>query len=220
MSELQHDRRGSIGVIVAIVLLALGLAGAAGFGIWAYLERTDYKDNVDKKVAEAVQKNTKKVQAEEAVKFAEEAKKPLKPFTGPAEFGSVKLMYPKNWSLYSAGAGASPVNLYVHPDFVPIATGQSSVFALRIQVLEQNYDSVLQTYSGLQKQNKVTVRPFALAKNQANKGSRIDGQIAMGREGSVVLVPMRDKTFKIWTESNSNKADFDNIILPNVSFTP
>jgi hypothetical protein len=51
-------------------------------------------------------------------------------------------------------------------------------------------------------------------------GVRVDGQIADNIQGSMIILPLRDKTQEIWTESNSFLPDFNNNILPNLTFSP
>lgn len=216
-----QDERGSVATIAAISLLVVLLLGAVGFGFWAFSGRQDYKNNVDAKISTAVAANTKAVQAADAVKYAEEAKNPLKTYTGPSEYGSIQLQYPKTWSGYVVeNTAATPVDGYFHPDVVPAVNGKSSVFALRVEVLRQQYSNVLKQYSSTQQQGKVTVKPYAFTKVPDVVGSRIDGQIAQNKQGSVVIVPLRDKTLRISTESDQFKKDFETIILPNVTFSP
>jgi hypothetical protein len=38
--------------------------------------------------------------------------------------------------------------------------------------------------------------------------------------GTMVLLPMRDKTLEIWTEAPAYLADFNTYILPNITFSP
>ena len=64
----------------------------------------------------------------------------------------------------------------------------------------------------------MTVAPFRAVLVDSVLGARIDGEITTKRTGSVVLLPLRDKTLKIWTESNAYTADFDEI-LTNLSFS-
>ena len=50
------------------------------------------------------------------------------------------------------------------------------------------------------------------------------GKIFQGREkvqGTMVIVPIRDKTLKVWTESNSVfLKDFNEAVLANLTFVP
>ncbi len=219
MKRLCGDVRGSVATLLSIVLLAAGLAGAIGFAVWAFAGRQDYKNNVDAKIAVAVQANTKKVQLDDAAAFAEESKNPLKTYVGPEAFGTINIVYPKTWSAYVVtGDSSSPVNFYAHPDVVPALDAQTSSFALRVQVVEQKYSAVLLQYSGQQKQGKLTVKPYVLPKVPGVTGVRLDGQLTQNKQGSMVVLPIRDKTLKIWTEANTYLNDFNDKILPNASF--
>lgn len=219
MKRLSSDVRGSVAIVLTIIVLVLGLAGAIGFAVWAFGERQDYKNNVNAKINLAIQDNTKKVQADDAAAFAEESKNPLKTFVGPEAFGTVNIMYPKSWSAYAVtGNGITPVNFYAHPDVVPSVDSDTSSFALRVQVVEQKYSTVLQQYANQQKQGKLTVKPYTLPKVPGVPGSRLDGQLTQNKQGSMVVLPIRDKTLKIWTESNTFLNDFNDKILPNASF--
>lgn len=219
MKRLSGDVRGSAATILTIALLALCLAGAVGFALWAFSGRQDCKNNVDAKIAVAVEANTKKVQADDAAAFAEESKNPLKTFVGPEAFGTVNIVYPKTWSAYTAtGNSTTPVNFYAHPDIVPSVDSETSTFALRVQVVEQKYSSVLQQYASQQKQGKLTVKPYTLPKVPGVTGVRLDGQLTQNKQGSMVVLPVRDKTLKIWTESSAYLNDFNEKILPNASF--
>ncbi len=214
------EERGSVATVVTMVLLCVFLLGALGFGGWAFTSRQDYKNNVDAKIKTAVAANAKVVQAQDAAEYAEAAKSPLKTYTGPEAYGSVSLQYPKTWSGYVVTAAGQPLDAYFNPDVVPSVADQKSVFALRVQVVATSYSQTLAQYQSLQKQGKVTVAPYALPKVAGTVGVRIDGQITSTKQGSVVVLPVRDKTLKLWIESNQFVADFNQIILPNVSFSP
>lgn len=223
MSSMKHmvDETGSVASLVAIVLLSVGFVGALGFGVWAFGGRQDYKNNVDAKIKTAVQANTKAVQAQDAKDYAEAAKNPLKTYTGPEAYGSVTLQYPKTWSGYVvASGGGQPLDAYFNPDVVPSVSDQKSVFGLRVQVVSSSYSQTVTQFQGLQKQGKVTVTPYALPKVPSAVGVRVDGQITPTKQGSIVVLPVRDKTLKLWIESNQFTADFNGIILPNASFSP
>lgn len=220
MKRLSGEVRGSIATVLSIALLVVALIGVGVFAVWAFSGRQDYKNNVDAKIAVAVQVNTKKVQATDAITYAEESKNPLKTYVGPEAFGTVNITYPKTWSVYVAtGNTSSPVDYYAHPDVVPSVDSDTSNFALRVQVVEQKYSAVLLQYASLQKQGKLTVEPYALPKVSGAIGTRLDGQLTQNKKGSMVILPIRDKTLKIWTESDAYLEDFDQIILPNASFT-
>lgn len=224
MSSMKYarDQRGSsTAMVVSLVATVLLLVGAIVFGVWAFMGRQDYKNNVDSKIATAVQANTKTVQAADAKTYAEEAKNPLKTYVGPEAYGSVHISYPKTWSAYvSTSNSGQPFDFYAHPDVVPGTADQNITYALRAQVVNTSYSNTLSRYSALQKAGQSTVAPYALPKNSSVLGVRVDGMLANNVKGHMVILPLRDKTLQIWTESDQYVSDFNNIILANASFSP
>lgn len=206
-------------LIPLIVLLALFVV-AAGFGVWAFMERQDYKDNSDQKAAVAVEQAKAATQTEDALKYAEEAKNPLKTFVGPSDFGSMTVQYPKTWSAYVQQGSEIPLNGYFHPDVVSDVEQETSVFALRIEIVEEAYDQVLGEFTAASEQGEVTVSPYKLAKVNSVIGSRVEGQIEQDKQGIMVIFPLRNVTLKVWTETNQYTKDFNDIILPNLTFSP
>ncbi len=223
MKKLANERGELNILLIPVILLAVLFVGAASFAVWAYMGRQDYKENSDQKAAVAVAANKKVVQAEDAAKFAEAAKQPLKLFNGPETYGSVKLSYPKTWSGYvitTDNGGGTPLDAYFSPDVVPNTASRDSTFALRVQVMPQTYSATIGQFSAYVKQGKATAAPYKLPKVPDIIGTRIEGQLTANKQGSMIILPVRDKTLKIWTESATFKADFDNNILPNTTFSP
>lgn len=218
------DERGELNVLlIPVILVSLLFVGAGAFAAWAYSGKQDYKNNVDTKISAAVATNKKVVQTADAQQFAEAAKKPLKTYVGPEAYGSLKVSYPKTWSGYvvaSSDSGDNPVDGYFYPDVVPSVTDNNSVFALRVQISAQSYSQALDQFSSQLEQNTVTIVPYSLPKLSSVVGVRVDGQIAENKQGSMIILPLRDKTLQIWTESGSFLNDFNNNILPNITFSP
>jgi len=186
--------------------------------------RQDYKQNSDKKVAAAVEIAKKQTETAKDNEFLEKEKYPLRHYTGPSAYGSVDIQYPKTWSAYvtESGNGSTPISGYFHPSFIPSTQqGQSSnSFALRLEVASTSYDQALKQFDGNIKQGKIKVSPYKAPKVQSVLGARLDGEIVTGKQGSMVLIPLRDKTLKIWTEATNFRGDFDNIIMANIVFVP
>lgn len=207
--------------IIPIVVLTLALFGAGYMIFQTHKEKETYKHHSDQKVAEAVEAAKQETEKTKETEFLEREKAPYKVYQGPGTFGSLSITYPKSWAAFvdETAAGSTPINGFFHPSFVP--GGQSgTAFALRVQVLEQPYAQVLKQYDALAKQNKVRVSAYKAPKVPAILGSRIDGEIARGLDGSAVLLPLRDKTIKLSVESQTFMKDFNDIILANFVFTP
>src|SRR5688572_6627477 len=99
MSSMSDRTQGGYvsGVLTTLVVVTILLVVSLGFGIWAFSVGQDYKNNSDQKAAAAAEEAKATTQAEDAAKYAEEAKNPVKSFVGPADFGGVTFEYPKTW---------------------------------------------------------------------------------------------------------------------------
>lgn len=217
-NEAGHVSGTLIGLIVAIVLLL----GAVSFGAWAFVERQDYKNNSDQKAEQAADARQAEVEKTEQAKYAEEEKKPLRSHKVPDQYGSIDVQLPKTWSAYviEGASGSTPVDDYFHPLAVSNVDKDENAHALRIQVVEETYDKVVKSYEGDVNNNKLVASPYALPEVPSAVGTRFDGQIERNKQGSLIVLPLRNLTIKIWTESPNYVADFNNIILPNLSFAP
>ena len=222
MKKLSGGESGNV-LLIPVIALTVLFIGAAVFAVWAFGGRQDYKNHSDAKVASAVAANKEVVQAADAKQFAEAAKNPLKTYTGPDAYGSVKVTYPKTWSAYVDTTGSStPLDAYFHVDYVP-STQSKQPYNLRVQVVANNYSNQLSQFTSLAKLGKVTVAPYSLPKVPKAAGSVLTGQVFPGNQaanGTLIMLPLRDKTLKVWTESPTYLADFNTYILPNLSFIP
>lgn len=221
MKRLAEDG-ASTGLVVALVASVLLFLVAVVFGVWAFVGRQDYKNNVDAKVNTAVASAVRAEDAKKDAQFAQDEKKPLKAYNGPSAYGSIKVMYPKTWSGYvdDTDSSSTGVDGYFYPGVVPSLTGQSSAFALRVQVLDQSYSSVVQQLASSVKGGKLTASPYSLPNVSKAIGTRFDGEVVNGKQGSLVVLPLRAGSLKIWTEAPQFVDDFNKIILPNFTFLP
>lgn len=217
------DQRGRINsLLISLIACGLLLLATLAFGAWAYSGRQDYKDNSDQKVAAAVEQAITKTRQEEAEKFAEEAKNPLKAYSGPSQFGGVKIQFPKTWSTYviNKDGGNTPISWYFHPNIVPDTSNRDNAYALRVEVVDQTYDRTLGRFNSAAEQGDVTVQPYSLPKVPGVIGSRINGEVENDKQGSMILLPLRNLTLKVWTESPDYLNDFNDIILKGATFSP
>jgi len=217
------NNRGGIDIYaVLFILTALLLMAAIGFGIWAFSSRADYKNNSDQKSAAAVEVALQDQEVQLNAEFAEREKQPYETYTTPDQFGSVVITYPRTWAAYviEQTNGGQPINGYFHPGFVPNVNGGQS-FALRFQITNQALATELAQFDSQVQLGRATTTAFR-AKNVATDkiGYRIDGEFAFNRQGSMVLLPLRDKTMKIWVESQDFVDELDTIVLENLTYIP
>jgi hypothetical protein len=226
---IKHNQDGAVsGAAVSLVFAVLLLIGAIVFGAWAFSSRQDYKNNTDTKITAAVTVAKQQEGSAKDAAFAQEEKNPLKTWNGPQAYGSIAMAYPKTWSGYVAVASDSgsgdPVDGYFYPGVVPSVTDQNSVFAVRVQVNSQAYSDVVKAATQASSDNPPTVTPYALPKVPKVVGVEISGtlpgQSSSQTTGTMVLLPLRSETLEIWTQGTQFLSDFNNIILPNFSFSP
>lgn len=212
-------------LLIPLVLSIIFLLFALGFATWAFLGRQDYKNNSDQKSAAAVKVAEQQLSSAKDKEFIEKEKNPLRTYKGPATFGTVTIQYPKTWSAFVTESSANtsqPIDGYFHPGFVPGLQSGVGV-ALRVQVVGQQYSDELRKYESLLTTGKVRVSAYTPTNSKGVLGSRVDGAInlnAPDKTGSIILLPIRDKTLEISTESPEFMNDYNNIILPNLRFTP
>lgn len=220
---LKHNQDGAVsGLLISFIMTIILLLGATGFGVWAYSQSQHYKNDVDAIVVEAEEAVKQKTSEAKDKQFAEEAKNPLKIYNGPENFGSMILHFPKTWSGYvDTGIGNNAgLEGYFAPGVVPSINDRTAAFALRIQVEKQPYAQVLQNFSSQQKAGKLSVSAYALPKLPKVVGVKVTGEITQGKTVTMVVLPLRADTLKVWTEGTQFAGDFNDNILPNFSFSP
>jgi hypothetical protein len=223
----KQNEVGSTSVALALVFGILFVAAAA-FAGWAFMGRQDYKSNSDQKAAVAVD-TAKKAQAQQLQKkFDEDYKNPNKSYQGPVSFGGVTFSYPKTWSAYvDESGGSEPINGYFYPDKVPAING-GTAFALRAELLNSTYSQVMQQYASQIKAGKLKAAAYLPPKMagvaNAQAGTKLDGVVNHSQigdqTGSMVILQVRDKTLKVYTESTNFSPDFNNIVLNSLTYLP
>lgn len=224
MSSMKINSQGGYvsGMLISLLLTIVLLLASIGFGVWAFAGRQDYKNNSDQKAAVAAEEAKKAAERAEAARYAEEAKNPLKTYKAPSQYGGVSVQYPKTWSGYviEDGTRSQSVDGYFHQDVVPDVGSRSSTFGLRVQVVDQAYDKAVKAYDSKVNSGQLAAAPYEFPKVPGVIGMRFDGQVENDKQGSMIIVPMRNLTLRVWTESPNFLSDFNNIILPNLSFSP
>lgn len=219
---IKHNQSGAAsGLLVSLILTVILLLGAIGFGAWAFSSRQDYKDNADAKINTAVQAAITKNSAAKDVQFAEELKNPLTTYNGPETLGSVVLQYPKTWGGYDNSAtDGSSLDIYFNPRMISMIGNPKAIYALHMQVLNQPYSNVLQSFAGQQQAGQLVVKAYSLPKLPKVVGIKATGTFADGSSGTVVVMPIRSQTLEVETSGSQFLNDFNNYVLKNLSFSP
>lgn len=208
-------------MLALLVVVSTLLLGSLGFGVWALMGRQDFKNNSDEKVAAAVAQAKIEEGIKKDAEFIEAEKSPLKTYVASETFGSLSFQYPKVWSAYisEAGKSSTPLDGYFHPQYVP-DVASTTAFALRIQIVDASYEQTLKLLDSSVKSGKIKVSAYRPPKVESVLGARLEGEIASKKQGTMVLLPLRDKTIKVWTENSEFLNDFNTTVLTSLTFAP
>jgi len=205
----RENGSADVWMIVSIVLIVLLVAFGA-FGIWSFINYNDQKTNVDSKISVAVA-DAKKVQADsDEAKFTERDKQPNRQFVGPDDYGRVTFDYPKTWSVYTSSdvTNGGTYEAYLNPISVP-PIGSTKQFALRINISQQDYNSVVSSFNSQVKNGDL--KSSSVTSNGLT-GVRLDGKFSSDVRGAEVIFKIRDKTLTIRTDANTFLTDFDALV--------
>ena len=110
------------------------------------------------------------------------------------------------------------MNFYAHPGVIP-GLDKNVNFAYRAQIVDSPYQKEAEKYEAAQKSGKVTVTSFRTKLVDSVLGIQLKGEVVSGKQGAMVMLPQRDKTFMFWTESEEFVSDFEKI-METMSFIP
>jgi len=209
------------------ILLSVFLIAAICFGGWAFAQMQDYKNNSDKKAAAAVAAAKKAQATELQAQFDQQSKSPNKSFKGSATYGSVAFNYPKTWSAYVDRSNTSePINAYFHPNEIP-GLQSNTALALRVELLTTDYASAVKQFDSEVSDGTVTAKAYIPPKlngvSNVQAGTMFSGQINSQdstQNGTMLVIKVRDKTLQISTQSAEYLSDFNDTVLPSLSFAP
>jgi hypothetical protein len=219
-SSASGGRRGSLVTIVLGILLLVAVIIA----LQQFLKVQDYKKNTDKKVSQAVAAKSQQLQTQAQNAF--DAVNTYQ-YQGSSTYGSVSFRYPKTWSGYVDTTSTSePINGYFQPGVVPGISGHTA-YALRVELLSSDYSQIVQQLQSNVKQGTVTasayVPPMMNGAANLQPGVLLKGQINSSdstQNGTMLVIKVRDKTLQISTQSPDYQNDFNNIVLPSLTFAP
>ncbi|HEY5549682.1 MAG TPA: hypothetical protein VIK37_00540, partial [Candidatus Saccharimonadales bacterium] len=191
-------------------------------------ERSKYKNDYQQLLKTDVEKAKPNLKTELEKEFAEREKSPNKTFKGSATYGSITFDYPKTWSGYvDQSSSNQPINGYFFPDIVPSVNRGSNTptaFALRVELVGTDYAQAIKQLESLITQGKLKAAAYVPPKMEGaanvQTGTRFNGELEQNISGSMVVIKVRDKTLKIYTQSPSYVSDFNNIVLKSLTFAP
>ena len=226
-SGKSYGQAGGVVTAAFYVLLTAALVAAIAFGIWANNGRQNYKNDSDKKSAAAVTSALAIQKATLQKQFDEQSKQPVQTYTGPSTYGSVKYNYPKTWDGYvDTTNDGNPIVGFYYQGTPPLQNDVGILYSLRVELLNADYASTVTTYTSQVKQGRITATPYVppsmVGQPNVQTGMRFDGLIESNAsvQGSMVVLKVRDRTLKIYTESPSYLNDFNDTVLASLTYVP
>ncbi len=219
MLMIGKNEQGSISIVLAIGFGLLFIL-ASVFSVWAYTERQSYKNDVDEKIDTAVIVAVQDAETKKEAEFLEREKSPVRTYVGPEVYGKLTFDYPKTWSVYvDENSSGTVLDLYAYPKILPEFKSDAP-YALRVEIVSSNYDKEVEKLNKLVEKGVLTTSAFRPAKNENVLGIKGDGDLGSERQGSVVFLPLRDRTIKIYSETPEFIKDFNTFVLPSLNFQP
>ena len=153
--------------------------------------------------------------------FAKKLNADFRTYTAPEAAGSFTIDIPKSWSLTTTPEDSgNTISGIAMPDEVNTKLTQ---YALRFALAEKSIDSLKKPLDTLAQEKVVAKRKITAEETTVSgiKGMRYTGQIGTKiPNGTIVMVPLRDKTFTIQTDDNATYIDVFNAIVKNVHLNP
>lgn len=208
----KQDNSGLIKTI-AIIVLSLIAVTFVGLFVWMMLQYNEARSDVDGQIAVAVAEAKDEQAAALEEEFQEREKNPYKTFSGPADYGQLTFDYPKTWSVYVAADTKNGGNFeaYFNPNQVePIA--KDTVNALRVSVLNENFDKVAEHYQKYVDRKDSTLTMQAVTVNGIAANRYSGGIPDTDLSGFIVIFKIRDKTAVLRTDSVLFQEDFDTLL--------
>ena len=210
--KIRNDQRGITNQSI-IMMAGAGfvIIVLIGLNIYAFSQLKDARVNRDRYAADIVAEAKDDYESELQAKFIQKEKEPYLDFDGPDLLGGISFKYPKIWSgsLDQTVQGSEQINAYFHPGIVRTDNENERSYAFRLQLINSPYSDELRPYLSIIKKGEVKVKAVTF---NDTEGVRLDGQLEDVDRGSMVILPLRDKTLKIWTESEDFLADFDTLL--------
>ena len=216
-SLVNKNKKDYSGIIKTAFLVFTSLAAITFLGlfVYAYIQWTNAKTDVNGQIALAVSEAENKLRTNLEADFEKREKYPYRTFAGPSDFGALTFEYPKTWSVYvpNDASRAQDFHAYFNPGLVNVVENKT-VMALRVSILNTLTDQVKERYSSKIKSGKMTVSTKVVNKINVDV---YKGQLDSNYNGIVCIFKIRDKTVILQTDAYLFEQDF-NRILETVRF--
>lgn len=212
--QLELYKKILIGLgVVATVLLLLTIF----FGARAFINSEDLAE-ANK---QGQQEGAAAQKAADAKAFTTEKNSDFRTYVAPDYAGSFRVNVPKSWSIaVTPNDSGATLSALSSPDFVE---NKLDKYALRFALLNKEIEEVKKPLDNLTKEKDPKKRKLNVEEITVSgiKGFKYTGQISSKiPNGTLVLIPLRDKTFSIQTDDNDQYLEVFNSIVANLSLNP
>jgi len=210
MLKIKNDQNGNV-TTIAIGVLAFLVIVLGGLSTWALISYNQERQTVNQQVSDAVQEAREQQRAEDEKRFEEERKNPYRSYSVPEVFGGITLEFPRNWSLHvkDSTSGATQVDLTMHPEIIRESAGSLDIYAFRMQLVDRLFESANRNYQRDAERGNLKAEAVTIS---GIDGVQYDGEVVRNKNGRLVVLPYRDKTIVMWTESRDFISDFQEIM--------
>ena len=210
--RLSARNRGEVNILaVMVVFLLLATFILGGLAIYYIGQFNKAQTTVDQQVAEAVEQAKKEQQALDEADFVQRQKMPYRTYSAPNVLGAISVSFPKNWNLYAEEKqnDQTQLNLFFDPDLVRSAQTYEGAYALRVTLEQTLYTKIIDGFKKQIEDGELRAQPIKISNIN---GTRYSGLVGDGKQGLMIVLPVRDKTLTMWTESGNYASDFNKII--------
>lgn len=197
--------------LIVSIFLGVFVVVLGGLSVFFYLQYSEQKTDVDGKINQAVT-DAKKIQQDEYEKrLIQELEKPYATYSGPDELGSIQFNYPKTWSTYveDEGEDGKTLEVYMSPGKVPPIGDKTSKYALRVNVIDDQYEEVI---AGFSRDIQDGELKSSVVKANGQTGTLLEGKFSDELRGTAAYFKLREKTIELRTDATLFQKKFKEVI--------
>lgn len=179
------------------------------------------QDQLDKKYQEGSSAGAESQKATDDKAREAEKSSDVRTYTAPAFAGGFRVTLPKHWNLaVTPEESGNTISALANPDYVDTKLEK---YALRFALREQPIDAAKKNFEQFAKEKDPLKRKTTSSEVDVSgiKSTKYTGQISSKiTNGTIILVPIRDKTFTIQTDENDKYLDIYNQIVSQLKLNP